>query len=155
MCCWHPTPDQGRHWHICYQWYVAARPPTPSAPGHKICTHWLAAPINLTMMTAGQVKLLKDAEQQGEERAKPKRPRAIVLGPTRELTDQILGVAKSMSHFAKFRSACVNGGQRSHHNARPPLAVLMEAYCTATDAICRISAHARCDFTSQRTLRTL
>lgn len=58
-----------------------------------------------------QVKLLKDAEQQGEERAKPKRPRAIVLGPTRELTDQILGVAKSMSHFAKFRSACVNGGQ--------------------------------------------
>ena len=60
---------------------------------------------------AGQVKLLKDAEQQGEERAKPKRPRAIVLGPTRELTDQILGVAKSMSHFAKFRSACVNGGQ--------------------------------------------
>ena len=59
-----------------------------------------------------QVKLLKDAEEKGEERAKPKRPRAIVLGPTRELTDQILGVAKSMSHFAKFRSACVNGGQR-------------------------------------------
>ena len=100
---------------------------------HPFCTHWLAAPINLTMMTAGQVKLLKDAEQQGEERAKPKRPRAIVLGPTRELTDQILGVAKSMSHFAKFRSACVNGGQRSHHRARPPLAVLMEAYCTATE----------------------
>lgn len=57
-----------------------------------------------------QVKHLKDAELQGEERAKPKRPRALVLGPTRELTDQILGVAKSMSHFAKFRSACVNGG---------------------------------------------
>lgn len=36
-----------------------------------------------------------------------------MLGPTRELTDQILGVAKSMSHFAKFRSACVNGGVRS------------------------------------------
>ena len=57
-----------------------------------------------------QVKHLKDAELQGEERAKPKRPRTLVLGPTRELTDQILGVAKSMSHFAKFRSACVNGG---------------------------------------------
>ncbi len=67
-----------------------------------------------------QVKLLKDAEQQGEERAKPKRPRAIVLGPTRELTDQILGVAKSMSHFAKFRSACVNGGQHSHHTVSLP-----------------------------------
>ena len=61
-----------------------------------------------------QVKLLKDAEAQGEERAKPKRPRAIILGPTRELTDQILGVAKSMSHFAKFRSACVNGGETRH-----------------------------------------
>ena len=57
-----------------------------------------------------QVKHLKDAELQGVGRAKPKRPRALVLGPTRELTDQILGVAKSMSHFAKFRSACVNGG---------------------------------------------
>ena len=34
----------------------------------------------------------------------------LVLGPTRELTDQILQVAKSLSHFAKFRSACVNGG---------------------------------------------
>lgn len=44
--------------------------------------------------------------------ARPKRPRALVLGPTRELTDQILGVAKMLSHHAKFRSACVNGGER-------------------------------------------
>ena len=57
-----------------------------------------------------QVKLLKDAERRGEEQAKPRRPRALMLGPTRELTDQILGVAKSLSHHAKFRSACVNGG---------------------------------------------
>lgn len=41
---------------------------------------------------------------------KPRRPRALVLGPTRELTDQILAVAKTLSHTAKFRSACVNGG---------------------------------------------
>ena len=74
-----------------------------------------------------QVKLLKDAEQQGEERAKPKRPRAIVLGPTRELTDQILGVAKSMSHFAKFRSACVNGGQSSRPMASHPWLYLCAA----------------------------
>ena len=91
-----------------------------------------------------QVKLLKDAEQQGGERAKPKRPRAIVLGPTRELTDQILGVAKSMSHFAKFRSACVNGGQHSCHIATLPLAVLMKAYSAAADVIGCASVHARC-----------
>ncbi|KAK9915806.1 hypothetical protein WJX75_004286 [Coccomyxa subellipsoidea] len=56
------------------------------------------------------IKLLKDAEMSGAAQAKPKRPRAVILGPTRELTDQILSVAKSISHKAKFRSACVNGG---------------------------------------------
>ena len=56
------------------------------------------------------MKLLKDAEGRGAGQARPRRPRALVLGPTRELTDQILGVAKSISHHAKFRSACVNGG---------------------------------------------
>lgn len=42
--------------------------------------------------------------------AKPKRPRALILGPTRELTDQILSVAKYLSHTCKFRSAVANGG---------------------------------------------
>jgi superfamily II DNA/RNA helicase len=56
------------------------------------------------------VKLLKDQEKKGGAAARAKRPRALVLGPTRELTDQILSVAKSISHHAKFRSACVNGG---------------------------------------------
>ena len=58
-----------------------------------------------------QVKLLKDQEREGGAAARAKRPRALVLGPTRELTDQILSVAKSISHHAKFRSACVNGGE--------------------------------------------
>ena len=56
-----------------------------------------------------QVKLLKDGEAAGVS-ARPRRPRALVLGPTRELTDQLLRVAKSMSHHAKFRSTCINGG---------------------------------------------
>ncbi|PRW05784.1 DEAD-box ATP-dependent RNA helicase 39 [Chlorella sorokiniana] len=57
------------------------------------------------------VQLLKEAEaHQGSAPAKPKRPRALVLGPTRELTDQILRVAKALAHTAKFRSALVNGG---------------------------------------------
>lgn len=55
------------------------------------------------------VHILKQAEAGGVV-TKPRRPRALVLGPTRELTDQILGVCKTLSHQAKFRSACVNGG---------------------------------------------
>lgn len=55
------------------------------------------------------VHLLKQTESAGVI-TKPRRPRALVLGPTRELTDQILAVAKSLSHRAKFRSVCVNGG---------------------------------------------
>eukprot|EP00899_Mesostigma_viride_P017260 jgi/Mesvir1/25535/Mv01782-RA.2 len=41
---------------------------------------------------------------------RPRHPRALVLTPTRELSDQVLSVAKSLSHFAKFRSAQVGGG---------------------------------------------
>lgn len=55
------------------------------------------------------VHKLREQEQDGQQ-TKPRRPRALVLGPTRELTDQILQVAKSLSHHARFRSACVNGG---------------------------------------------
>jgi hypothetical protein len=66
--------------------------------------------------TPAQVKLLKDGEAAGAA-ARPRRPRALVLGPTRELTDQLLRVAKSMSHHARFRSACVNGGARRPRGA--------------------------------------
>lgn len=60
-----------------------------------------------------QIKTLKAEEKSRGVAARPKRPRALVLGPTRELTDQILQVAKSLSHHARFRSACINGGERS------------------------------------------
>ncbi|PSC71941.1 DEAD-box ATP-dependent RNA helicase 39 [Micractinium conductrix] len=56
------------------------------------------------------VQILKESELAGGATAKSRRPRALVLGPTRELTDQILQVAKALSHAAKFRSAVVNGG---------------------------------------------
>ncbi|KAL6779782.1 RH39 [Auxenochlorella protothecoides x Auxenochlorella symbiontica] len=55
------------------------------------------------------VQSLKEGEARGTA-TKPHRPRALVLGPTRELTDQILKVAKSLSHHAKFRSAGLSGG---------------------------------------------
>lgn len=38
------------------------------------------------------------------------RPKALILGPTRELADQLLGVAKSLAHHDKFRAACLSGG---------------------------------------------
>ena len=60
-----------------------------------------------------QVQQLRQQEQGGQQ-SKPKRPRAVVLGPTRELTDQILQVAKSLCHHARFRSACVNGGVHTY-----------------------------------------
>ena len=42
--------------------------------------------------------------------ARPKRPRAIVLAPTRELAAQLLGVAKGLSRHAKFSSVGALGG---------------------------------------------
>lgn len=41
---------------------------------------------------------------------RPRRARALVLGPTRELTDQIGRVAKALGHVAKCSSAVANAG---------------------------------------------
>ena len=38
------------------------------------------------------------------------RPKVLVLVPTRELAQQVLGVCKRLSHFAKFSSCMVVGG---------------------------------------------
>jgi superfamily II DNA/RNA helicase len=40
----------------------------------------------------------------------PRRPRVVILVPTRELAEQVLGVAKQIAHHAKFRSCMVVGG---------------------------------------------
>ena len=42
---------------------------------------------------------------------KPKRPRAIILAPTRELATQIASVLKSLSHTIKLSSVAVVGGE--------------------------------------------
>ncbi|KAJ4847505.1 DEAD-box ATP-dependent RNA helicase 39 [Turnera subulata] len=58
------------------------------------------------------VQLLRRDEAQLGMLMKPKRPRAVVLCPTRELSEQVFRVAKSISHHARFRSIMVSGGGR-------------------------------------------
>jgi superfamily II DNA/RNA helicase len=49
--------------------------------------------------------------------SRPKRPRVLVLSPTRELAEQIGSVAKQLAHFAKFRSAVLSAGAKCGYRA--------------------------------------
>ncbi|KAK1406799.1 hypothetical protein QVD17_38407 [Tagetes erecta] len=56
------------------------------------------------------VQLLRQDEAVNGMVMKPRRPRAVVLCPTRELCEQVFRVAKSISHHARFRATMVSGG---------------------------------------------
>ncbi|KAJ4966290.1 hypothetical protein NE237_018139 [Protea cynaroides] len=58
------------------------------------------------------VQLLRQDEALYGMLMKSRRPRAVVLCPTRELSEQVFRVAKSISHHARFRSTMVSGGGR-------------------------------------------
>eukprot|EP00262_Sarcandra_glabra_P010602 TRINITY_DN258_c0_g1_i2.p1 TRINITY_DN258_c0_g1~~TRINITY_DN258_c0_g1_i2.p1 ORF type:complete len:663 (+),score=110.79 TRINITY_DN258_c0_g1_i2:29-1990(+) len=58
------------------------------------------------------VQLLRRDEELYGILMKPRRPRAVVLCPTRELCEQVFRVAKSISHHARFRCTMVSGGGR-------------------------------------------
>ncbi|KAF8404478.1 hypothetical protein HHK36_009363 [Tetracentron sinense] len=58
------------------------------------------------------VQLLRRDEALFGMLIKPRRPRAVVLCPTRELCEQVFRVSKSISHHARFRSTMVSGGGR-------------------------------------------
>lgn len=58
------------------------------------------------------VQLLRRDEQESGIIMKPRRPRAVVLCPTRELSEQVFRVAKAISHHARFRSTMISGGGR-------------------------------------------
>lgn len=53
---------------------------------------------------------LKEGEAVDGMPVKPKRPRALVLGPTRELVEQIYGVTRQLTKVAKCRSVLLTGG---------------------------------------------
>uniref|UniRef100_A0A7S2FKV5 RNA helicase n=1 Tax=Octactis speculum TaxID=3111310 RepID=A0A7S2FKV5_9STRA len=55
------------------------------------------------------VQALKIQEDMGYDRL-AKRPRVLVLVPTRELATQVLSVAKHLGHYSKFSSCCIVGG---------------------------------------------
>jgi ATP-dependent helicase YprA (DUF1998 family) len=68
--------------------------------------------------TTKQIEQLKRAEAGGAAPRRARRPRVLVLGPTTELVDQLLGVAKSLSHAARFASAgLTSSGPKSDQRA--------------------------------------
>nr|XP_010915082.2 DEAD-box ATP-dependent RNA helicase 39 isoform X2 [Elaeis guineensis] len=58
------------------------------------------------------VQLMRRDEALSGMLMKPRRPRAVVLCPTRELCEQVFHVAKSVGHHARFRSTMISGGGR-------------------------------------------
>ncbi|XP_072959525.1 DEAD-box ATP-dependent RNA helicase 39 [Typha angustifolia] len=58
------------------------------------------------------VQLMRQDEALSGMLMRPRRPRAVVLCPTRELCEQVFRVAKSISHHARFRSTMISGGGR-------------------------------------------
>ena len=55
--------------------------------------------------------MIKQQEKDSAFISRPKRPRALILGPTKELAEQIAGIAKALSHMGKFRSTCLTGSK--------------------------------------------
>jgi superfamily II DNA/RNA helicase len=77
------------------------------APAHQHSTALIVP--HFCLSSPHIVHALKEAELADGPPSKPRRPRALVLAPTRELTDQIFAVAKSLSRVAKFRAAAASG----------------------------------------------
>lgn len=55
------------------------------------------------------IQSLQNEESQGYQRM-AKRPRCLILVPTRELARQVLDAIKSVGHFSKVSSAAIVGG---------------------------------------------
>ena len=56
------------------------------------------------------INQLRDEEEFHGVIPRLKRPRALVLLPSRDLAAQVLSVAKSLCHVAKFRAVGLIGG---------------------------------------------
>jgi superfamily II DNA/RNA helicase len=58
--------------------------------------------------------LLQTLKQNDELERPSKRPRLLILAPTRELTLQITQVVKRLSHALKFSTTCLTGGSKTY-----------------------------------------
>ena len=100
-------------------------PPPPSPVQREAIPRVLAGGSVLLASETGSGKTLayllplvarlraEEAAAGGVREARPGRPRALVLSPTRELAEQIFGVAKQVSHSARLRVALAGGGARA------------------------------------------
>ena len=90
----------------------AAAIPAIRAGGHHLVASHTGSGKTLTYLLP-IVDAIRAAEREsGGARARPKRPKALVVGPTRELAEQVRGVAKFVSHHARFSSELIIGGDR-------------------------------------------
>ena len=90
----------------------AAAIPAIRAGGHHLVASHTGSGKTLTYILP-IVDAIRAAEREsGGARARPKRPKALVVGPTRELAEQVRGVAKFVSHHARFSSELIIGGDR-------------------------------------------
>lgn len=69
------------------------------------------------------IELLKREEEENKNNnnnnsPRIARPRCIILTPNRELTHQLLFVCKQLSHYAKYRSVAISGGEEKKKQLR-------------------------------------
>jgi hypothetical protein len=113
MLWWHRTQDLGRPWHIfCLLHRCCSE--SPSVCLTEAYIHTGRTPLNTQLCAFKhqnfEVQELKRQEEHDGFVGKPRRPRVIVLSPTRELTEQIAGVARQLSHHAKLRTVALSTG---------------------------------------------
>jgi superfamily II DNA/RNA helicase len=89
----------------------AAAIPRILSGGHFLVASHTGSGKTLTYLLP-VIQQIKDAEKATGARAKPKRPRVLIIGPTRELAEQVRSVAKAVSHHCKFSSELIIGGER-------------------------------------------
>jgi superfamily II DNA/RNA helicase len=89
----------------------AAAIPKILTGGHYLVASHTGSGKTLTYLLPVIQQLRRDEALTGA-RAKPKRPRVLIVGPTRELAEQVRGVAKHVSHHARFSSELIIGGEK-------------------------------------------
>ena len=89
----------------------AAAIPRILSGGHYMVASHTGSGKTLTYLLP-VIHQIRQREATTGARAKPKRPRVLIVSPTRELAEQVRGVAKHVSHHARFSSELIIGGDK-------------------------------------------